>query len=67
MINQAINKRSKATKIDMLKESSCDIVHKQDIANTMNAYFCSVARTKQECSCIGTCRGDPVVTGRGDF
>jgi len=43
-INQAINKRSKSTKIDILRESGSYIDDKQDIANTMNVYFCSVGK-----------------------
>ena len=44
-INQVTNKPSKTTKIDMFKESGSDLVNKQDIANTMNHYFCSVGKT----------------------
>ena len=43
-INQAIKKRSKTTKIDMFKELGSDIFIKQEIANTMNDYFCSVGK-----------------------
>ena len=42
--NQVINKRSKTTKMNMLKESGSDIINKQDIANTLKAYFCSVCK-----------------------
>ena len=43
-INQVINKQSKSTNIDILKESNGDIVNKQDIASAMNAYFCTVGK-----------------------
>ena len=43
-INQVINKRSKSTKIDVLREIGSDVDDKQNIANTMNAYFCSVGK-----------------------
>ena len=39
IFKQVINKRSKSTKIDILKESGNEIVNKQDIANTMNSHF----------------------------
>ena len=44
VINQAINKRPKSAKIDMLNESRCAIVTKQDIATIMNNNFCSVGK-----------------------
>ena len=43
-IKQVINKRSKSTNIDLLKDSGREIVDKQEISNTMNAYFCSVGK-----------------------
>ena len=43
-IKRVINKRSKSTNIDLLKDSGREIVDKQEISNTMNAYFCSVGK-----------------------
>ena len=43
-INQVVNKRWKSTKIDILKESGSEVINKQDIADTMIAYFCSVGK-----------------------
>ena len=60
-INRVINKRSKSTKIDIWKESGSDIDNKQDIANTMNAYFCSVGMDLA--SKIETIP-NPIVTGK---
>ena len=60
-INRVINKRSKSTNIDIWKESGSDIDNKQDIANTMNAYFCSVG--KDLASKIETIP-NPIVTGK---
>ena len=60
-IKQVIDKRSKSTNIDILKESGGDIVNKQDIANTMNAYFCPVG--KDLASKIEAVP-NPIVTGK---
>ena len=43
-IKQVINKRSKSTNIDLLKDSGREIVDKQEISNTMNACFCSIGK-----------------------
>ena len=43
-INQVLNKRSKSTNIDLLKEPRGEVVDKQEISNRMNAYFCSVGK-----------------------
>ena len=47
-INQVLNKSSKSTTIDLLKESHGEVVNKQEIFNSMNAYFCSVGSNKQD-------------------
>ena len=44
IIKQVINKRSKSTNIDLLKDSGREIVDMQEISNTMNSYFCSVGK-----------------------
>ena len=41
VINQVLNKRSKYSNIDSLKGSCSDMIHKKDISNTMNKFFCS--------------------------
>ena len=43
-INELLNKRSKSCNIDCLKESGAEIVHKKDISNAMNSFFCSVGK-----------------------
>ena len=43
-IKQIINKGSKSTNIDLLKDSGREIVDMQEISNTMNSYFCSVVK-----------------------
>ena len=43
-INELLNKRSKSTHIDCLKESGTEIVNKKDISNTMNDFFCSIGK-----------------------
>ena len=40
-INQMLNKRSKSTNIDLIKESHGELVNKQEISS-INSYFCSV-------------------------
>ena len=39
-----LSKRSKPTNIELLKESQGEVVNKQEISNSMNAYFCSVGK-----------------------
>ena len=41
---QVINKRTKSTNIDLLKDSRSVIVDMQEISNAMNSYFCSVGK-----------------------
>ena len=41
-IKQIINKRSKSTKIDLLKDSEREFVDMQEISNSINSYLCSV-------------------------
>eukprot|EP00794_Sanderia_malayensis_P016541 gene16541-18216_t len=43
-INELLNKRSKSSNIDSLKESGSEIVHKKDISNAMNSFFCSIGK-----------------------
>ena len=41
-INELLNKRSKSSNIDCLKDSGNAIVKKKDISNTMNNFFCTI-------------------------
>ena len=41
-INELLNKRSKSTNIECLKNLGTETVHKKDISNAMNNFFCSV-------------------------
>ena len=43
-INELLNKRSKSSNIDCLRESGSETVHKKDISNAMNSFFCSVGK-----------------------
>ena len=43
-INELLNKRSKCSNIDSLKEPGSEIVHKKEISNTINRFFCSVGK-----------------------
>ena len=43
-INELLYKRSKSSNIDCLKESSSETVHRKDIPDAMNSYFCSVGK-----------------------
>ena len=43
-INELLNKRSKSSNIDCLKESGSGTVHKKDISNAMNSFFCPVGK-----------------------
>ena len=43
-INKLLNKRSKSSNIDSLKESGSETVHKKDIFYTINSFFCSVGK-----------------------
>ena len=40
-VDEILNKRSKSSNIDCLKELDLEIVIKKDISNIMNNYFCS--------------------------
>ena len=44
IVNQVLNKRSNSSSIDSLKGSGSDLVHKEDISNTMNEFFCSIGK-----------------------
>ena len=44
VVNQVLNKRSKSSNIDSLKGSGSEMVHKKDISNTMNKFFCSIGK-----------------------
>ena len=41
-INEVLNKRSKSSSIDCLKESGTEILNKKDVSNAMNNYFCNI-------------------------
>ena len=41
-INELLNKRSKSSSIDCLKESGTEILNKKDVSNAMNNYFCTI-------------------------
>ena len=43
-----MNKRSKSTNIDLLKQDGKNISNKQEISDTMNKYFCSVGKALAE-------------------
>ena len=43
-INELLNKRSKSSNIDFLREPGSETVHKKDISNAMNSFFCSVGK-----------------------
>ena len=43
-INELLNKTSKSSNIDCLKESGTEIRNKKDISNTMNNFFCTIGR-----------------------
>ena len=43
-INELLNKRSKSSNNDSLKESGSETVHKKDISDTRNSCFCSVGK-----------------------
>ena len=43
-INELLNKRSKSSNIDGLKESGSETVHRKDIPDAMKSYFCSVGK-----------------------
>ena len=43
-INELLNKRSKSSNIDSLKESGSETVHRKDIPDVRNSYFCSVGK-----------------------
>ena len=47
-VNELLNKRSKSSNIDCLKESGSETVHKKDISNAMNSFFCSVGKDLAE-------------------
>ena len=44
VINELLNKRSKSSNIDCLRESGSETVHKKDISNAMNSFFCYVGK-----------------------
>ena len=43
-VGELLNKRSKSSNIDCLKESDPETVCKKEISNKMNSFFCSVGR-----------------------
>ena len=60
-IDQAINRQSKCANIDTLKESGGGITNKQDVPNTMNAYFCSAGN---DLARVIEALLNPMVTGK---
>ena len=44
VINELHNKRSKSSNIDYLKDSGIESVHKQDVSNGMNNFFCYIGK-----------------------
>ena len=42
--NELCNKRSKSSNIDGLREVDTKTAHKNDIANKMNSFFCSIGQ-----------------------
>ena len=47
-INEILNKRSKSSNIDCLKESGSETVHRKHISNAMNSFFCSIGKDLAE-------------------
>ena len=43
-VNELLNKRSKSSNIKCLKEAGTETVHKKDISDAMNNFFCSVGK-----------------------
>ena len=43
-INQLINKRSKSTKIDLLRDQNKTVSNKREISQSMNSFFCSIGK-----------------------
>ena len=43
-INELLNKRSKSSNIDCLKESGTATRNKKDVSNAMNNFFCTIGR-----------------------
>ena len=43
-IIELLNKRSKLSNIDCLKESGTDIRNRKDVSNAMNNFFCIIGR-----------------------
>ena len=43
-INELLNKRSKSSNIECLKDLGTETVHKKEISNVMNNFFCSVGK-----------------------
>ena len=43
-INALLNKRSKSSSIDCLKESATETRNKKDVSNAMNNFFCTIGR-----------------------
>ena len=43
-INKLLDERSKSSNISCLKESGTETVHKRNISDTMNSFFCSIGK-----------------------
>ena len=43
-INEILNKRSKSSSIDCLKESTTETCNKKDVSNAINDFFCTIGR-----------------------
>ena len=47
-LNQLMNKRSKSTNINLMKQDGKNISNKKEISDIMNKYFCSVGKALAE-------------------
>ena len=47
-INELLNKRSKSSSIDCLKECGAEILNKKDVSNAMNNYFCNIGNDLED-------------------
>ena len=43
-VNELLNKRSKSSNIDCLKEPGSEAVHKTDVSNATSNFFCTVGK-----------------------
>ena len=59
-INEFLNKRSKSSSIDCLKDSGTETRNKKDVSNAMNNFFCTIGRDLAD-NIHTTCRQPPSV------